>query len=248
MMFGMARVVGGMHVAKIRRRHGDREYVSHLVRRSVREGKRVCHETIANVSGLPQDAIDALALALKGVSLVPAGEGFRIVRSRKHGHVEAVLDAARRLGLARLLDREPSPERELCLAMIVQRVLKPGSKLACTRSVGASTLGQELSVVGTDQDHLYAAMDWLLERQQRIEQRLARRHLSEAELALYDVSSSYFEGAYVPAGEVRLPARQRQARADAGRVRAAVRPRRAAGVCRGVRGVCQRRQDAPFPG
>ena len=127
-----------MHVAKIRRRHGDREYVSHLVRRSVREGKRVRHETVANVSGLPQDAIDALALALKGVNLVPAGEGFRIVRSRKHGHLEAVLGAASRLGLARLLDRESSPERDLCLAMIIQRVLKPGSKLAleCPRGRG----------------------------------------------------------------------------------------------------------------
>ena len=168
-----------MHVAKIRRRHGDREYVSHLVRRSVREGKRVRHETVANVSGLPQDAIDALALALKGVNLVPAGEGFRIVRSRKHGHVEAVLGAASRLGLARLLDRESSSERDLCLAMIIQRVLKPGSKLACARSLGASTLGHELSVVGADQDDLYAAIDWLLERQDRIEQRLARRHLRD---------------------------------------------------------------------
>src|SRR5438128_2669151 len=115
----MAEKVGAMHVAKIRRRHGDREYVSHLVRRSVREGKRVRHETIANVSRLPAEAIEALALALKGVRLSPAGEAFRIERSLPHGHVEAVLGAAVRLSLARLLDREPSRERELCVAMIV---------------------------------------------------------------------------------------------------------------------------------
>ena len=89
-----------MHVAKIRRRHGDREYVSHLVRRSVRDGKRVRHETIANISRLPADAIEALTLALRGVRLLPAGEAFRIVRSLPHGHVEAVLRAAGRLGLS----------------------------------------------------------------------------------------------------------------------------------------------------
>lgn len=100
-----------MHVAKIVRRHGEREYTSHLVRRSIREGRRVRHETIANVTGLPAAAIQALTLALKGVALVPADQAFEIVAVRKHGHVEAVLAAARRLGLARLLDREPCRER-----------------------------------------------------------------------------------------------------------------------------------------
>src|SRR5664279_41937 len=104
----MTRTVGAMHVAKISRRHGEREYVSHLVRRSIRDGRRVRHETIANISGLPADAIEALTLALQGVTLIPAGEAFEIVHARKHGHVEAVLGATRRLGLARLLDREPS--------------------------------------------------------------------------------------------------------------------------------------------
>ena len=187
-----------MHVAKISRRHGEREYDSYLVRRSIREGRRVRHETIANVSRLPPEAIEALALALKGVALVPAGEAFEIVRARKHGHVEAVLTAVGRLGLARLLDREPSRERDLCLAMIVGRVLEPGSKLACTRQLHACTLGEELGVQGAVHDDLYAAMDWLLERQSAIEQRLARRHLKEGELALYDVSCSYFEGRACP--------------------------------------------------
>ena len=124
-------------MAKISRRHGEREYNSYLVRRSIRDGARVRHETVANVSQLPPEAIEALTLALKGVRLVPAGEAFEIVRARKHGHVEAVLTAARRLGLARLLDREPSRERDLCLAMIAGRVLEPGSKLACTRQLHA---------------------------------------------------------------------------------------------------------------
>ena len=197
-MTGMVRPAGAMHVAKIVRRHGEREYTSHLVRRSIREGRRVRHETIANISGLPAGAIEALTLALKGVALVPAGEAFEIVASRKHGHVEAVLTVARRLGLARLLDREPSRERDLCLAMIAGRVLDPGSKLACTRQLHACTLGQELGVQGAVHDELYGAMDWLLERQQAIEARLARRHLTDGELALYDVSCSYFEGRTCP--------------------------------------------------
>jgi transposase len=187
-----------MHVAKISRRHGEREYNSYVVRRSVRDGRRVRHETIANVSRLPPEAIEALTLALKGVRLVPAGEAFEIVRARKHGHVEAVLAAARRLGLARLLDRAPCRERDLCVAMIVGRVLDPGSKLACTRQLEVCTLGEELGVQGAVHDELYAAMDWLVERQDAIEQRLARRHLKERELALYDVSCSYFEGRTCP--------------------------------------------------
>jgi hypothetical protein len=153
----MTRTVGAMHVAKISRRHGDREYDSYLVRRSIREGRRVRHETVANVSQLPPEAIEALTLALKGVALVPAGEAFEIVRARKHGHVEAVLSAARRLGLARLLDREPSRERDLCLAMIAGRVLEGGSKLACTRQLHACTLGEELGVEGAVHDDLYGA-------------------------------------------------------------------------------------------
>jgi transposase len=187
-----------MHVAKISRRHGERQYDSYLVRRSVREGRRVRHETVANVSGLPPEAIEALTLALKGVALTPAGEAFEIARARKHGHVEAVLRAARRLGLPRLLDREPSRERDRCVAMIVGRVLEPGSKLACTRQLEACTLGEELGVQGAVHDDLYDAMDWLLERQSQVEQRLARRHLKQGELALYDVSSSYFEGRSCP--------------------------------------------------
>ena len=187
-----------MHVAKIDRRHGERVYRYWLVRRSVREGKRVRHETVANVSKLPAAAIEALRRALAGETLVAAGELFATERSLPHGHVEAVLVAVRRLGLARLLDRASSPERSLCLAMIVQRLLKPGSKLACTRQLGQSTLAAELELGEVDADDLYAALDWLGDRQEAIETRLARRHLNEGTLVLYDVSSSYFEGRSCP--------------------------------------------------
>ena len=195
--------------------------MSHLVRRSVRDGKRVRHETIANISRLPADAIATLTLALRGVRLLPAGEAFRIARSFPHGHVEAVLRAAGRLGLEQLLDREPSRERDLSMAMILARVLAPGSKLATVRSLGRSTLATELGVQGCDQDDLLgfnrsnalmrgvvrehgeevgssrrAAMRSLSAREER--QRFARRHLIEGEPVLYDVSSSYFEGRTCP--------------------------------------------------
>jgi len=183
-----------MHVAKIERRHGERVYTYWLVRRSVREGKRVRHETIANVSKLPASALEALRRALAGEALVAAGELFTTECSLPHGHVQAVLQMASRLGLARLLDRSPSRERSLALAMVVQRVLKPGSKLACTRQLSQSTLAEELALGEVDADELYAALDWLLARQQRIEAGLARRHLGEGAHVLYDVSSSYFEG------------------------------------------------------
>jgi hypothetical protein len=197
----MKRKSGAMHVAKINRRHGDRVYTSHLVRRSYREGGRVRHETIANVSKLPAHAIEALRAALAGEALVGASE-LAIVASLPAGHAEAVLGAARRLGLPRLLDRSPSTQRDLALAMICQRVLRPGSKLATARSLGQSTLASELGVEGADQDDLYRAMDWLGERQERIEDRLAARHLKDGTLVLYDLSSSYFEGRSCPLAEL----------------------------------------------
>src|SRR2546426_3873949 len=187
-----------MHVAKIERRHGERVYSYWLVRRSVREGKRVRHETVANVSKLPAAAIEALRRALAGEALVAAGELFATERSLPHGQVQALLAMSSRLGLARLLDRQPSPERSRVLALICQQVLQPGSKLACTRALTQSTLAGELAVEGVDADELYAALDWLLERQERIERRLARRHLGEGAHVLYDVSSSYFEGRTCP--------------------------------------------------
>lgn len=194
----MGQIRPAMHVAKMERRHGDRLYTYWLVRRSVREGKRVRDETVANVSKLPAAAIEALRRALAGETLVGAGELFATERSLPHGHVRAVLKAAGRLGLARLLDRQPSRQRSLAVAMIVQRLLAPGSKLACARQLSQSTLAEELELGDVDADELYGALDWLLERQERIEARLARRHLAEGAHVLYDVSSSYFEGRTCP--------------------------------------------------
>jgi transposase len=196
---------GAMHVAKIKRRHGDRVYTSQLVRRSVREGKRVRHETIANVSKLPAEAIEALRRALRGEVVLSAGQRLSIENPLPAGHVEAALQMARRLELARLIDRQPAKERDLVLAMVVQRVLEPGSKLEMARAFGRSTLAAELSVEGADEDDLYRALDWLLERQERIEDRLARRHLRDGELVLYDVSSAYFEGRSCPLVEFGYP-------------------------------------------
>ena len=169
-------------------------YEAHLLRRTYREGGKVKNETLANLSRLPRETVELVRRSLRGEQFLAAAEAFEVQRSLPHGHVAAVLAMARGLELGRLLDRQPSPERSRVLAMLCQQVLQPGSKLACTRALAQSTLGEELAVEGVDADALYAALDWLLERQAAIEARLARRHLAEGAHVLYDVSSSYFEG------------------------------------------------------
>ncbi len=193
---------GAMHVVTNIVRRGDREYSSTLLRRSFREGGKVRKETLANLSHLPDEAIELIRGALAGRQYVEADAAFDIERSLPAGHVQAALVMARRLELARLLDRRASRERDLCMAMICQRVIAPASKLQTVRALGQSTLPSELGVDGVDEDDLYAALDWLLERQARIEDRLARRHLAEGELVLYDVSSSYFEGRSCPLAKI----------------------------------------------
>lgn len=187
-----------MHVVTNRVRHGEREYTSTLLRRSYREGGRVRKETLANLSHLPDEVIELVRGALQGRRYLDAEQAFEIERSLPAGHVEAALAMARRLELGCLLDRRPSRERDLCLAMICQQALRPGSKLATVRALSQSTLGDELGLGAVDEDDLYRALDWLLARQARIEDRLAVRHLGEGELVLYDVSSSYFEGRCCP--------------------------------------------------
>ena len=184
------------------RRQGKREYVAHLLRRSYREGGTVKKETVANLSHLPEEVIELIRGALRGQRFVAAEEALAVERSLPAGHVEAALVMASRLELGRLLDRQRSRERELCLAMIVQRVIGPGSKLAMSRAFSQSTLAEELSVADADEDELYRAMDWLLGRQERIERALARRQLGEGTLVLYDVSSSYFEGRCCPLAQL----------------------------------------------
>ena len=187
-----------MHVSTTTRRSGDREYTATLLRRSYRQDGKVKKETLANLSHLPPAAIDAIRRVLAGETLVGAEDAFEIERSLPAGHVNAALAMARRLELPKLLDRSAGRERDLCLAMILGRVICPGSKLATVRTLSQSTLASELGVEGADEDDLYEAMDWLLKRQSAIEDRLAARHLRDGEMVLYDVSSSYFEGRACP--------------------------------------------------
>jgi transposase len=185
---------GALHVVTNRRQGKGREYVTHLLRRSYREGGKVRNETVGNISHLPEELVELVRAGLRGEPVGLLSDAFAIERSLPAGHVEAALVMAGRLELARLIDRSPSRERDLVLAMICQRVICPASKLGTVRAFGQSTVAEELGVAGADEDDLYRAMDWLLVRQERIEDRLARRHLSDGELVLYDVSSSYFEG------------------------------------------------------
>jgi transposase len=191
-----------MHVVTNKIRRGEREYTATLLRRSFREDGKVKKETLANLSHLPAEAIDAIRRVLAGESLMSAGQAFEIERSLPAGHVNAAIIMARRLGLAELLGRSPSGQRDLCMAMILSRVIAPGSKLSTVRTLAQSTLASELGVDGVDEDDLYKAMDWLVSRQAPIEDRLAKRHLTDGEMVLYDVSSSYFEGRSCPLGRL----------------------------------------------
>lgn len=188
------RSAGALHVVTNRRQGKGREYVTHLLRRSYREDGKVKNETVGNISHLPEELVDLVRAGLRGEPVGVLSDSFSIERSMPAGHVQAALVMARRLELGRLLDRQPSRERDLVVAMICQRAIAPASMLATIRALGQSTLAYELGVGGADEDDLYAAMDWLLERQERIENRLARRHLEDGELVLYDVSCAYFEG------------------------------------------------------
>jgi transposase len=187
-----------MHVVTTERRSGDRTYHATLLRRSYRQDGKVKKETLANLSHLPAEAIDAVRRVLAGQTLMTVDDAFEIERSLPAGHVNAAIAMARRLELPRLLDRRAGRQRDLCMAMIVGRVIHPGSKLQTVRDLAQCTLAQDLGVDGADEDDLYGAMDWLLERQEQIEDRLARRHLKDGEMVLYDVSSSYFEGRTCP--------------------------------------------------
>ena len=169
-----------------------------LLREGRREGKKVHKRTLANLTHWPKDKIERLRRVLKNEPLVHPDQLFVIERSLPHGHVELLLEAIRQLKLPALIDPRSSPKRDRVLAMILQRLLYPASKLATTRLWHTTTLAEELSLEDTDEDDLYEAMDWLLERQDRIERKLAKRHLAEGDPVLYDVSSSYYEGQTCP--------------------------------------------------
>src|SRR5580658_931280 len=197
---------GAMHVARNRRTYvaksGERRvYESVLVRRTYREGGKVRHETLANLSALPGEAVAAIEATLRGERLVPARQAVTIAGSLPHGHVAAVHAMAAKLGLPALLGPAGRP-RDLVMALIVSRVVKPGSKLSTLTWWPDTTLGTDLGVAGASTDDIYAAMDWLEGRQDAIEAELARRHLAAdvnpARMALFDLSSSWMEGRCCP--------------------------------------------------
>ena len=195
-----------MHVARNRRTYvaksgEQRVYESVLVRRTYRDGGKVRHETLANLSALPAEAVSAIEATLKGERLVPAADAVTITGSLPHGHVAAAAAMAARLGLPALLG-PAGRQRDLALALIISRVVRPGSKLSTLTWWDDTTLGADLGVAGASTDDIYAAMDWLEHRQDAIEAGLARRHLgpepNPARMALFDLSSSWLEGRCCP--------------------------------------------------
>jgi len=171
-----------------------------LLRESFREGKKVRKRTVGNISKLPMDQVEFIKRVLKGEKLVSTDELFEIVEdgSPAHGNVEAVLTTMRRLRFGNLICTRSSRQRDLVVAMVAARILEPQSKLATSRSWATTTLSDMLGIGDADEGELYEAMDWLLQRQQDIENKLADRHFQEGGMALYDLTSSYFEGVTCP--------------------------------------------------
>ena len=188
---------GAVHVATIRRQHKGKVYETHLLRHSYREDGVVKNETLANLSVLPPESIALLRGSLAGKSYVVAGEGWEIERSLLHGHVAAVIAMADKLKLASLLG-PGSKERDLILALVIARCVKPASKLGTIRWWQDTTIAEDFGVGDASTDEVYGAMDWLVERQGAIEASLARRHLLEGSRVLYDLSSSQMEGNKCP--------------------------------------------------
>jgi hypothetical protein len=189
---------GALHVATTTRRYKGKVYHTHLLRRTFRQDGKVKHQTVGNISHLPDDLIELIRIHLRGDPL-PTGEGnFDIIRTLPHGHITAILGTIRLLGLDKILSSVASPQRNLVIALIVQRIIAPRSKLATARTLheecATSSLALELDIELKDDRELYDAMDWLLARQERVEKKLARTHLHDGSLVLYDVSSSFYTG------------------------------------------------------
>ena len=169
-----------------------------LLRESYREGTHVRKRTLANLSALAAEQVDAIRRTLRGETLVPLADLFEIVHSHHHGHVQAIRTAMQQLGFESLIASRPSRERDLVVAMVMARIIEPTSKLATTRWWHTTTLPEICGVADADEDDLYAALDWLITRQAHIEKKLAARHLHKGGFVLYDLSSSYFEGKTCP--------------------------------------------------
>jgi len=196
----MATRLGSVHVATTRRHYKGTVYETHLLRRSYRQNGKVKHQTLGNISHLPADLIETIRHRLRGELPPGATNGFQIVRSLPYGHIAAVLATLGHLGLDRIIASRPSMQRSLVLAMIVARVIEPRSKLATVRALkpqtATSSLAMELGIEIDDERALYEAMDWLVQRQGRIENKLAQKHLRDGSLVLYDVSSSFYTGTH----------------------------------------------------
>jgi Transposase DDE domain len=206
MLCGMAKHTGSMHVAKVSKKYVtkdgvSRESVAYLLRRTYRDGVSVKHETLANLSALPQATLEAVRVSLTGQALVVPGQDLEVTGSRPHGHVAAVHAQAKALGLPGLLG-PAGRERDIALALIIARVCRPGSKLATTRWWADTTLAADLGVADASTDEVCAAMDWVAGRQDAIETKLVRTHLAGPDnpdrLALFDLSSSWMTGRCCP--------------------------------------------------
>jgi transposase len=187
-----------VHVATIKREYKGKTYVTHLLRHTYREEGKVKHLTVGNLSDLPDDLIEVIRKRLAGEPLAAENDDVEIVRSLPHGHVAAVLGTLQKIGVDRLVSSKPCREAQLIIAMIVLRIIAPGSKLANLTGLqpetAEHTLADELRLHDIQTLELYEALDWLLARQKRIEKKLAKKHLAEGTLVLYDVSSSYYTG------------------------------------------------------
>lgn len=179
----------------------QREYESALLRRTYRQGGKVRNQTVANLSALPADVLDLVEAALKGTEFVPADQACTVTRSAQHGHVAAVMAMARKLGFPALLG-PPCRERDLALAAIISRVAHPASKRSTRNWWANTTLGEDLAVAEASTDEIYAAMDWLADRQPAIERTLAAKHLTAennpSPMALFDLTSAWMEGQCCP--------------------------------------------------
>ena len=184
-----------MYLAKIPNRNSKPAY---LLRESYREDGKVKTRTRGNVTGLPEDMLDAIKDILAGKKMVPVDAAIETVSTLPAGHVRAVLGTMKKLGIKKLLSGRPCRERDLVMGMMAQRIIHPGSKLAAVNTWNASTLSQELGIEDAGVDELYGALDWLFERQERIEKTLAKRHLKEGGFALYDMSNSLYTGNACP--------------------------------------------------
>lgn len=189
----MSKRSGAVHVARVVRKYKDREYVSHLLRRTYREDGKIKHDTLGNISSLPDETIELIRGSLGGTSYLVADENITVARSLPHGHVAAVGAMAKKLKLAELLGPS-SRERDIVMGLVISRVCNPDSKLATTQWWSDTTLGPDLGIADASTDEVYDAMDWLVARQDAIERSLARKHLKDGGFGLYDLSSSWMEG------------------------------------------------------